>query len=79
MSSITMLLNIILQVLDIAMTQEKEIKDVQGENEEIQDVWDRKEDYQVEMKTNLKIFSDDMISNITQYPRIYFLNSMMNM
>lgn len=79
MSSTTMLLNIILEVLDIAIRQEKEIKDVQGGNEEILDVWGRKEDYQVEVKTNLKIFSDDMISNITQYPGIYFLNPMMNM
>lgn len=79
MSSITMLLNIILEVLDIAIRQEKEIKDVQGGNEEILDVWGRKEDYWVEVKTNLKIFSDDMISNITQYPGIYFLNPMMNM
>ena len=36
----------------------KRIKDVQCGNEEIQVVWGRKEDYKVEMKTNLKIFTD---------------------
>lgn len=30
------------------------------------------------MKTNLKMFTDDMVSNITKYPKINFLNPVMN-